>query len=82
VQDAAGTRAEAVVLLTPAESAASLSRALVITAAACAARHFSVVHQAGPALAQAVAERPHPPRRTRLRRLLHEAVAGPESGFA
>jgi hypothetical protein len=82
VQEAAGTRAEAVVLLTPAESAASLSRALVITAAACAVRHLSVVHQAGPALAQAVAERPHPPRRTRLRHLLHEAVAGPEGGFA
>lgn len=82
VQEAAGTRAEAVVLLTPAESAASLSRALVVTAAACATRHLSVVHQAGPALAQAVADRPHPPRRTRLRQLLHEAVAGPESGMA
>lgn len=78
VQAAAGTRAEAVVLMTPAESAASLSRALVLTAAACAVRHLSVVHQTGPTLAQAVAERPQPPRRTRLAALLREAVLGPD----
>jgi hypothetical protein len=82
VQAAAGSRCEAVVLVTPAESAATLSRALVLTAASCANRHLSVVHQAGPALAQAVAERPQPPRRTRLRGLVREAVLGPESGFA
>jgi ATP-dependent exoDNAse (exonuclease V) alpha subunit len=81
VQAAAGSRSEAVVLVTPAESAATLSRALVLTAASCANRHLSVVHQAGPALAQAVAERPQPPRRTRLRGLLREAVLGPEGGF-
>ena len=81
VQAAAGSRCEAVVLVTPAESAATLSRALVLTAASCANRHLSVVHQAGPALAQAVAERPQPPRRTRLRGLLREAVLGPEGGF-
>lgn len=77
VQQAAGSRADAVVLVTPAEAAAHLSRDLVITAAACATRHLSVVHQAGPALAQAVAERPHRPRRTRLQGLLREAVLGP-----
>jgi hypothetical protein len=81
VHEASGTRAQAVVLVTPAESAAALSRALLITAAGCAVQHLSVVHEAGPALAQAVAERPHPPRRTRLRGLLREAVLGPEGGF-
>jgi ATP-dependent exoDNAse (exonuclease V) alpha subunit len=80
VQDAAGERAEAVVLVTPAEATALLSRALVLTAVDCAVRHLSVVHQAGPALAQAVAARPQLARRTRLRGLLREAVLGPEDG--
>jgi exodeoxyribonuclease V alpha subunit len=80
VQAAAGSRCEAVVLMTPAESAATLSRALLLTAASCATRHLSVVHQAGPALAQAVAQRALPPRRTRLRALVREAVLGPDGG--
>jgi hypothetical protein len=77
---AAGSRADAVVLVVPAESAATLSRALVLTAVSSAGRHLSVVHQAGPALAEAVAERPQPPRRTRLSALVREAVLGPEGG--
>jgi ATP-dependent exoDNAse (exonuclease V) alpha subunit len=80
VQEAAGERAEAVVLVMPAEASGSLSRAMVLTALSCPVRHLSVVHQAGPALAQAVAARPQLPRRTRLGRLLREAVLGPQDG--
>ncbi len=83
--DAAGTRvvggpelrapAAAVVLVLPAESAGSVTRSLLVGAATLAERHLSVVHQAGPAVAEAVARRPHPPRRTRLVSLLAEALA-------
>jgi len=70
VHDAVGRRAEAVVLVLPAESAGSLTRAHLISAASMAGRHLSIVHQAGPALAAAVRLRPHRPRHTRLARLL------------
>ncbi|MDQ3664047.1 MAG: hypothetical protein M3353_05220 [Actinomycetota bacterium] len=69
--DAVGRTAEAIVLLVGAEAAGSLSRDLLVGAATEARRHLSVVHQAGPALAEAVARRPHRPRRTLLGRLLH-----------
>ncbi|MBA2639824.1 MAG: hypothetical protein H0U77_07505 [Nocardioidaceae bacterium] len=62
--------AEAVVLVLAAESAGSITRSLLVGAATHAARHLSVVHQAGPALAEAVTHRPHRPRRTRLAALL------------
>lgn len=72
--DAVSDSAEAVVLVLPAESAGSLSRSMLVGAATQAGRHLSVVHQAGPALADAVARRPHPPRRTRLAGLLADAL--------
>ena len=68
--EAAGRGPEAVVLVLPAESAGSLTRAHLISAASMAGRHLSIVHQAGPALAEAVRLRPHRPRHTRLARLL------------
>jgi exodeoxyribonuclease V alpha subunit len=70
VHEAVGRRADAVVLVLPAESAGSLTRAHLISAASMAGRHLSIVHQAGPALADAVRLRPHRPRHTRLARLL------------
>jgi AAA domain len=70
VHEAVGRRAEAVVLALPAESAGSLTRAHLISAASVAGRQLSIVHQAGPALAAAVRMRPHRPRHTRLARLL------------
>ena len=73
--DAVTDSAEAVVLVLPAESAGSLTRSMLVGAATQAGRHLSVVHQAGPALAEAVARRPHPPRRTRLATLLADALA-------
>jgi exodeoxyribonuclease V alpha subunit len=73
--DAAATQAaEAVVLVLAAESAGSITRSLLVGAATRAGRHLSVVHQAGPALMDAVAHRPHPPRRTRLATLLADAL--------
>lgn len=66
--------ADAVVLVLAAEAAGSLTRSLLVGAASDAARHLSIVHQVGPALAAAVARRPHPPRRTRLAGLLDEAL--------
>jgi hypothetical protein len=78
VSDLAGRRHDAVVLVVPQEAAATLSRAVLISAAAAARRHLSIVHQAGPALAEAVRNRPHAARLTRLRGLLREAVLGPE----
>lgn len=72
VHEAVGRRAEAVVLVLSAESAGSLTRAHLITAASVARRQLTIVHQAGPALADAVRRRPHRPRRTRLATLLRE----------
>ena len=68
--DAVGRTAEAIVLWVGAEATGSLSRDLLVGAATEARRHLSVVHQAGPALAEAVARKPHRPRRTLLGRLL------------
>jgi hypothetical protein len=70
VHEAVGSAAEAVVLALPAESAGSLTRAHLISAASTAGRQLSIVHQAGPALAAAVRLRPHRTRHTRLARLL------------
>jgi exodeoxyribonuclease V alpha subunit len=58
------------VLVLPAESCGSLTRAHLISAASTARRHLSIVHQAGPALATAGRSRPRRPRRTRLAGLL------------
>jgi len=65
---------EALVLVLPAESAGSLTRAHLLSAAACAARHLSIVHQAGPALADAVARVPRTRRRTRLATILRDTL--------
>ena len=70
VHEAVGSAADAVVVVLPAESAGSLTRAHLITAASVARRQLTIVHQAGPALADAVHRRPHRPRRTRLAALL------------
>ncbi len=72
VHEAVGSAADAVVVVLPAESAGSLTRAHLITAASVARRQLTIVHQAGPALADAVHRRPHRPRRTRLAALLRE----------
>jgi len=67
---AAGRSAAAIVLVLGAEGAGSLTRDVLVGAATEAQRHLLVVHQAGPALAGAVARRPHRFRRTRLAALL------------
>ncbi|GAA1946260.1 AAA family ATPase [Kitasatospora viridis] len=72
VHQALGRRWPAAVVVLPEEAAAGLTRQWVYTAFGRAERHLSVVHAAGPALAQAVAERPAAPRTTRLRGLLAE----------
>jgi len=72
--EAAHSSADAVVLVLAAESAGSLHRDMLVGAATGAGRHLSVVHQAGPALAEAVTRRPHPPRLTRLAALLRLAL--------
>lgn len=72
VHRAVGRRACAVVLVLPAEASGSLTRALLVSALSVPERHISVVHQAGAALAEAVATRPHRPRLTRLPGLLRE----------
>ncbi len=59
----------------PDDAAAALSRQWVYTAFGRGERHLSVVHAAGPALPQAVAERPAAPRTTRLRAILAENAA-------
>lgn len=68
--EAVGRSAEAIVLVLGAEAGGSLTRDLLTGAATEAGQHLSVVHQAGPALAEAVADRPHRARHTRLARLL------------
>jgi len=73
--EAVGRRAGAVVLVLGAEAAGSLARDLLVGAATEAGLHLSVVHQAGPALAEAVARLPHRPRRTRLAGLLVDVLA-------
>jgi hypothetical protein len=72
VHQALGRRWPGAVVVLPPDAAAALTRQWVYTAFGRAERHLSVVHAAGPALAQAVAERPGAPRTTRLRGLLTE----------
>ncbi|MFE1318781.1 helix-hairpin-helix domain-containing protein [Kitasatospora phosalacinea] len=67
---AVGRRWPAVVVVLPPEAAGQLTRQWVYSAFGRAERHLSVVHAAGPALAQAVAERPAADRTTRLRSVL------------
>ncbi|BAJ32383.1 MULTISPECIES: helix-hairpin-helix domain-containing protein [Kitasatospora] len=67
---AVGRRWPAVVVVLPPEAAGQLTRQWVYAAFGRAERHLSVVHAAGPALAQAVAERPATARTTRLRSVL------------
>ncbi|WP_051970836.1 ATP-binding domain-containing protein [Kitasatospora azatica] len=73
VHQALGRRWPGGVVVLPEDAAAGLTRQWVYTAFGRAERHLSVVHAAGPALAQAVAERPGTARTTRLRGLLAEA---------
>ncbi len=67
---AVGRRWPAVVVVLPPETSGQLTRQWVYSAFGRAERHLSVVHAAGPALAQAVAERPAQDRTTRLRTVL------------
>lgn len=69
---AVGRRWPGVVVVLPEDAAAGLTRQWVYTAFGRAERHLSVVHAAGPALPQAVADRPAQPRTTRLRAILAE----------
>lgn len=70
LREAQGGRWPAVVAVFDGGSAAALTRSAVIGAFACAGSHLSVVHGAGPALAEAVEQRPHVPCRTRLAQAL------------
>ncbi|MFH9351106.1 helix-hairpin-helix domain-containing protein [Kitasatospora sp. NPDC017646] len=72
VHQALGRRWPAAVVVVPEDAGPALSRQWVYTAFGRGERHLSVVHAAGPALAQAVAERPAQPRTTRLRAILAE----------
>ncbi|WP_411293072.1 helix-hairpin-helix domain-containing protein [Streptomyces sp. CBMA123] len=72
VHQALGRRWPAAVVVLPEDAGPALSRQWVYTAFGRGERHLSVVHAAGPALAQAVAERPAQPRTTRLRAVLAE----------
>ncbi|MEW1909225.1 helix-hairpin-helix domain-containing protein [Kitasatospora sp. NPDC085895] len=69
---AVGRRWPGAVVVVPGDAAAGLTCQWVYTAFGRAERHLSVVHPAGPVLAQAVAERPAAPRTTRLRAILAE----------
>ncbi|MFD4659062.1 ATP-binding domain-containing protein [Kitasatospora sp. NPDC058444] len=75
VHQALGRRWPGAVVVLPQEAAPALTRQWVYTAFGRGERHLSVVHAAGPALAQAVAERPAQPRTTRLRGVLAENAA-------
>ncbi|MFD8754090.1 helix-hairpin-helix domain-containing protein [Kitasatospora sp. NPDC059577] len=72
---ALGRRWPGAVVVLPEDAAPALTRQWVYTAFGRAERHLSVVHAAGPALAQAVAERPAQSRTTRLRAVLAENAA-------
>ncbi|WP_280720067.1 ATP-binding domain-containing protein [Kitasatospora sp. MAP5-34] len=72
VHQAVGRRWPGVVAVLPDDAAAGLTRQWVYTAFGRAERHLSVVHAAGQALPQAVAERAAQPRTTRLRAILAE----------
>ncbi|MFB6894692.1 helix-hairpin-helix domain-containing protein [Kitasatospora sp. NPDC056327] len=75
VHQAVGRRWPGTVVVLPDDAAAALTRQWVYTAFGRGERHLSVVHAAGPALPQAVAERPAAPRTTRLRAILAENAA-------
>nr|WP_307806566.1 helix-hairpin-helix domain-containing protein [Streptomyces sp. FH025] len=75
VHQALGRRWPAAVVVLPEDAGQMLTRQWVYTAFGRGERHLSVVHAAGPALAQAVAERPAQPRTTRLRAILAENAA-------
>lgn len=70
LREAQGGRWPAVVAVLDGGSAAALTRSAVLGAFAAADNHLSVVHGAGPALAEAVEKRPHVPCRTRLAQAL------------
>ena len=70
VHDSLGRRWPAVVLVLPPESAGLLSRQLIYSAAAGAARHLSIVQAAGAAFADAIRQPSCRPRRTLLPALL------------
>ncbi|MFF3594118.1 ATP-binding domain-containing protein [Kitasatospora indigofera] len=72
VHQAVGRRWPGAVVVLPDDAGAGLTRQWVYTAFGRAERHLSVVHAVGPALPQAVAERPARPRTTRLRTILAE----------
>ncbi|MFI6155248.1 ATP-binding domain-containing protein [Kitasatospora sp. NPDC051170] len=78
VHQALGRRWPGVVVVLPEDAGPALTRQWVYTAFGRGERHLSVVHAAGPALAQAVAERPAQPRTTRLRAILAENAAEAE----
>ncbi|MGW7579956.1 helix-hairpin-helix domain-containing protein, partial [Kitasatospora sp. NPDC054768] len=78
VHQALGRRWPGAVVVLPEDAAPALTRQWVYTAFGRGERHLSVVHAAGPALAQAVAERPAQPRTTRLRAVLAENAAASE----
>ncbi|MEV7185251.1 helix-hairpin-helix domain-containing protein [Kitasatospora sp. NPDC093102] len=75
VHQALGRRWPGAVVVLPEDAAPALTRQWVYTAFGRGERHLSVVHAAGPALAQAVAGRPAQPRTTRLRAVLAENAA-------
>ncbi|MEU9080554.1 helix-hairpin-helix domain-containing protein [Kitasatospora sp. NPDC048538] len=75
VHQALGRRWPGAVVVIPEDAAPVLTRQWVYTAFGRGERHLSVVHAAGPALVQAVAERPAQPRTTRLRAILAENAA-------
>ncbi|MFF7459549.1 ATP-binding domain-containing protein [Kitasatospora sp. NPDC008115] len=75
VHQAVGRRWPGAVVVLPDDTGAALTRQWVYTAFGRGERHLSVVHAAGPALPQAVAERPAAPRTTRLRAILAENAA-------
>ncbi|MFF2354914.1 ATP-binding domain-containing protein [Kitasatospora sp. NPDC058115] len=77
VHQAVGRRWPGAVVVLPDDAGAALTRQWVYTAFGRGERHLSVVHAAGPALPQAVAERPAAPRTTRLRAILAENAAEP-----
>ncbi|MFJ3787595.1 ATP-binding domain-containing protein [Kitasatospora sp. NPDC090091] len=75
VHQAVGRRWPGAVVVVPGDAGPALTRQWVYTAFGRGERHLSVVHAAGPALPQAVAERPAQPRTTRLRAILAENAA-------
>ncbi|MFE4361869.1 helix-hairpin-helix domain-containing protein [Kitasatospora sp. NPDC056800] len=75
VHQAVGRRWPGAVVVVPEDAAQALTRQWVYTAFGRGERHLSVVHAAGPALVQAVAERQAQSRTTRLRAVLAENAA-------